>query len=461
MHATRPPPFNQVTHNRQRGLIVFLRVYAGTLHAKETLQNSTRDARERPLQLLEVRADDLTPVDRVGAGHTVAAVGLKETYTGDTLVAFKVRRKRGREGHLLAGRNERRGVDLSHHQPHTHPSREQGPLHGATLDGVSVPAPVFALAVEPVSSSKQQALEEALAVMQREDPSLRVDADAESGQLLLRGVGELHLDIVCDRLRRVHNVAVETGRAYVAYREGVTHAEPTVSETVYDRQVCGRRLFAGLRLRLEPRGGGQHAAAASPEVSLEEAAEAVSAESFAWRSLYCDGMDTRVSLSLSSSVRVGPYNGFHPNSIHPAHSTIPNPNPAPPSPTNQALNAEERASLLNGLADACQRGPLAGYPVAGFDVRVEHVRRDNDTTPGALRACSVAALAQAMRAAGAVLLEPVMRVEVLAPEASFGQVLSDLTVARRGAVRDVDGRGAFLFSLRCLVYMCVLCGAWV
>lgn len=336
-------------------------------------------------------------------------------------------------------------------------------MHGATLDGVSIPAPVFALTVEPVSSSKQQALEEALAVMQREDPSLRVDADAESGQLLVRGVGELHLDIVCDRLRRMHNVAVETGRAYVAYREGVTAgagAEPTVSETVYDRQVGGRRLFAGLRLRLEPRDGGQHAAAASPEVLLEEAAEAVSAERFAWRALYCDAMYIRLSLSLPLSESVLITGSIH--SIHPANSTIPNPR-APPSPTNQALNAEERASLLNGLADACQRGPLAGYPVAGFDVRVEHVRRDNDTTPGALRACSVAALAQAMRAGGAVLLEPVMRVEVLAPEASFGQVLSDLTVARRGAVRDVDGRGAFSFSFRCLVYMCVcvLCGAWV
>jgi elongation factor G len=105
------------------------------------------------------------------------------------------------------------------------------------------------------------------------------------------------------------------------------------------------------------------------------------------------------------------------------------------------LNAEERASLLGGLADACQRGPLAGYPVAGFNIAVESVERDQDTTPGSLRACSVMALNHAMRTAGAVLLEPVMKVEVLAPEASFGQVLSDLTVARRGAVREVDGAG--------------------
>jgi translation elongation factor EF-G len=152
----------------------------------------------------------------------------------------------------------------------------QGPLHGATLDGVSIPAPVFALAVEPVSSSKQQAMEEALAVMQREDPSLRVDADAESGQLLLRGVGELHLDIICDKLRRLHNVEVETGRAYVAYREGIAaggQPAPTVQTTVYDRQVGGRRLFAGLRIRLEP--VGTVAAHAAPELALEDAAERV------------------------------------------------------------------------------------------------------------------------------------------------------------------------------------------
>ncbi len=149
---------------------------------------------------------------------------------------------------------------------------------------MSIPAPVFALAVEPVSSSKQPALEAALAILQREDPSLCVDADAESGQLLLRGVGELHLDIVCDKLRRAHNVEVETGRAYVAYREGIAAAaaaggggQPTVHSAVYDRQVGGRRLFAALRVRLEPAGAGAGAAGAhaTPAVSLEEAAERV------------------------------------------------------------------------------------------------------------------------------------------------------------------------------------------
>ncbi len=335
----------KVTHDRQRGLIVFLRIYSGTLHAKEHLQNSTREVKERPLQLLEVRADDLTPVESVGAGHTVAAIGLKGTYTGDTLVTYK------------------------------------GPLHGTTLDGISIPAPVFALAVEPVSSAKQAALEEALTVLQREDPSLQVDHDMESGQLMMRGVGELHLDIVCDKLRRQYGVEVETGQAYVAYREGIladADGPPAPVTTVYDRQVGGHRLFATLTLSLQPLRDA--AAAAAPEILLSPAA-------------------------------VG------------------------------ALNAEEKASLVGGLQDACQRGPFGGFPVAGFNVHVDAVAMDNDTTPGALRACSVAALAASMKEAKAVVLEPVMKVEVYAPEASFGSVLSDLTVARRGGVRDVDGRG--------------------
>lgn len=261
-------------------------------------------------------------------------------------------------------------------------------MHGATLEGVSIPAPVFALAIEPVSSAKQQALEDALIILQREDPSLRVDTNVESGQLMLRGVGELHLEIICDKLRRAYNVEVETGQAYVAYREGIETTEAVAVDTVYDRQVGGRRLFAAMRLRLDP-----VLSTVSPSTTHNAAHYSAPV------------------ITLSDTVEA-------------------------------TLNSEERLSLIGGLTDACQRGPVSGYPTAGFNVHVEAVEKDaKTTTPGALRACSVAALAAAMKDAGAVLLEPVMKVEVLAPESSFGTVLSDLTVARRGAVRDVDGRG--------------------
>lgn len=113
-------------------------------------------------------------------------------------------------------------------------------------------------------------------------------------------------------------------------------------------------------------------------------------------------------------------------------------------PPRQSLNAEQRFSLLEGFKDACTRGPTAGHPVSGFDVRVDSVVTDNDTSAGALRACSVQALREAMKQAGALVLEPVMRVEVTAPDSSVGSVLSDLTVVRKGAVRDLDEGGGML-----------------
>lgn len=201
---------------------------------------------------------------------------------------------------------------------------------------------------------------------------------------------------------------VETGQAYVAYREGILGGEEEGGEemltTVYDRQVGGRRLFAALQLRLEPLSSSSSAIITPHSEAPEDAAVATAAAAAA-------AGGSASPLVLFSAEAVG------------------------------ALNAEEKASLIGGLEDACQRGPLAGYPVAGFNVRVMGVAKDGDTTPGALRACSVAALAASMKAARAIVLEPVMKVEVYAPEASFGSVLSDLTVARRGTVRDVDGRG--------------------
>jgi len=368
----------KVTHHPQRGLIVYCRVYSGTLHAKENLQNSTRDVRERPLRLMEVRAGDLSPVERVGAGQIVAVIGLKGTFTGDTLVAYK------------------------------------GPLHGAVLEGMVVPAPVFALAVEPVSSAKQGALEEALRILEREDPSLQVGRDEESGQLLLRGVGELHLEIVCDKLRRQYNVEVETGQAYVAYREGILDAKegggeggPPSVTTTYDRMVGSRRLFAALEIQLEPLSVGEGHESMAHEADMGAMAPR--------------GQSKVAKAASTVSESAAPVILFSPDAVG-------------------VLSAEEREALVSGLDGACQRGPLAGYPVTGFNIRVLRVVKDADTTPGALRACSVASLAASMQAARAVVLEPVMKVEVYAPEASFGAVLSDLTVARRGIVREVDGQ---------------------
>jgi len=194
-----------------RGLMVYIRTFSGTLHSKQTLFNSSNQCRERPTHVYRINGSDLVPVDRVGAGDVVCLLGLKNTVTGNTLVL------------------------------------EKGPLCAYELEGLTVPLAVFALAVEPEKSSQQPQLEAALQTLCLEDPSLRVELDPESGQTLLRGIGELHLEIVCDKLRRRFNIEVETGRAYVAYRESLCESFEVSSLThSYDRTLGNRRMFSGI-----------------------------------------------------------------------------------------------------------------------------------------------------------------------------------------------------------------------
>lgn len=172
----------KVVDDKERGALVFVRTYAGTLVAKQTLFNPTRGKRERINQLLSISADDFESIPELGAGNVACIVGLKDTVTGDTLVS------------------------------------DRGPLEDYVLDGLTVPEAVYSLAIEPEKSSQTAELERALKSLMMEDPSLRVDSDKESGQTMLRGLGELHLEIVCDKLLRQFRIEVATGKAYVAYR---------------------------------------------------------------------------------------------------------------------------------------------------------------------------------------------------------------------------------------------------
>ena len=208
----------KVVHDPSRGSIVYLRVYSGTIEVKQMLYNSTRGVRERLNQLLSVNADDFEPIQSAGPGSVVCLVGLKGTFTGDTIVTDK------------------------------------GPLQSYVLDGLNIPEAVFSLAVEPEKASQQAQLDTALAILCVEDPSLRVDLDKESGQTILRGIGELHLEIVCDKLRRQFNVNVETGRAYVNYRESITADEGDIEQRfVYDRTFGPKRMYASLDFIVSPR----------------------------------------------------------------------------------------------------------------------------------------------------------------------------------------------------------------
>ncbi|ETV93608.1 translation elongation factor G, variant [Aphanomyces invadans] len=174
----------KVKHDRQRGPIVFFRVYSGTLHAKAQLYNTTRNVKERLTRLMLVAADDADEVDEIKAGNIGAAVGLKNTYTGDTLVA----------GNAVVK---------------------------TLLPGVEIPAPVFTCSIESDSLSRQKELDEALGHLQREDPSFVVMQDEETGQTLMSGMGELHLEILQDRLKTEYKLDPSIGKMRVAYRETI------------------------------------------------------------------------------------------------------------------------------------------------------------------------------------------------------------------------------------------------
>lgn len=326
----------KVTHDAARGPLIFTRVYSGQLKPKQVLFNSSQGKKERVNQLLEVSGDDLDSMPFCGPGSVCCIVGLKHTTTGDTLVA---------DGSILKN---------------------------YVLSGLTVPPPVFSLSIEPELQSQQAELDEALRILCMEDPSLRVETNKESGQLLIHGIGELHLEIVCDRLQRQFGLQVTTGRSYVAYRESLDSSVSPIEESfTFDKTIGGKRMFAGIDFHVTVAGG-----TAEPVFSISKT-------------------------------------------------------------TQKSLSAEEFNALNDALNDGLQRGPR-GYPIVGLNVTVQSVMKDSDTSPGALRACAVSFLNHMLRSNSLLLLEPIMHLEVEAPERYVGDILSDLTVERRAHVGEVN-----------------------
>lgn len=207
----------KVIHDSNRGKLVFVRVYSGAILERKTLFNSSKKVKDVPNQVLNILADTLVQTDRIEAGNIGCIVGLKHTSTGDTLVMNGT------------GQNHR------------------------TLTRLAVPPTVFSVALEPEKSSQQPDLEKALAILCQEDPSLHFEVDEDSGQTLIRGLGELHLDIVCDKLKRQFNIEVRQGEANVAYRESIDAAEVPLTFThTLDRSIGGSRMFAAITMTVGP-----------------------------------------------------------------------------------------------------------------------------------------------------------------------------------------------------------------
>jgi elongation factor G len=315
------------------GTITFCRIYSGKLETGTGVVNSTKDRKERVGRMLLMHANNREDIKEAFAGDIVALAGLKEVRTGDTLCDA------------------------------------QKPV---ILEKMDFPEPVIEIAIEPKSKADQEKLGVALAKLVAEDPSFRVSTDQESGQTIIRGMGELHLDIKVDILKRTYKVDANIGAPQVAYREKISRSA-TVDYT-HKKQTGGHGQYAKVKIVAEP---------GAPGTGFEFENEIVG--------------------------------GSVPKEFIPA--------------------------VEKGLEGVLGSGVLAGFPVV--DVKVSLIDGDShdvDSSAMAFEICARAAMREALQKGGPVLLEPIMKVEVVTPEDYTGSVIGDLN-SRRGQIQGQDMRG--------------------
>ncbi|XP_036435832.1 ribosome-releasing factor 2, mitochondrial [Colossoma macropomum] len=253
----------KVVHDKQRGPLVFLRIYSGTMKPQSAIYNINRNGTERMSRLLLPFADQHVEIPSLSAGNIALTVGLKQTVTGDTVVSSKA-------SAAAAARRAQKGVEEKRGSAGS--GRESSSL---VLAGVEVPDPVFFCSIEPPTMSKQADLEHALNCLQREDPSLKVRTDPDSGQTILCGMGELHIEILHDRIKREYNIETHLGPLQVAYRETILQSV-TTTDTL-DRTLGEKRHIVTVELTVSP--WSESATGTSCNIAYDEEVEAqISAE---------------------------------------------------------------------------------------------------------------------------------------------------------------------------------------
>ena len=315
------------------GTITFCRIYSGKLESGTGVMNSTKDRKERVGRMLLMHANNREDIKEAYAGDIVALAGLKEVRTGDTLC---------------------------------------DPQKAVILEKMEFPDPVIEIAIEPKSKADQEKLGVALAKLVAEDPSFRVTTDQESGQTIIKGMGELHLDIKVDILKRTYKVDANIGAPQVAYREKISR--PATVDYTHKKQTGGHGQFARIKIIAEP---------AAPGTGFEFENEVVG--------------------------------GAVPKEFVPA--------------------------VEKGLEAQLTSGVLAGFPVVDLKARlVDGASHDVDSSAMAFEIAARAAMREALQKGGPVLLEPIMKVEVVTPEDYTGSVIGDLN-SRRGQIQGQDMRG--------------------
>jgi elongation factor G len=319
------------------GALTFFRVYSGTLNAGDPVYNPVKSKKERIGRMLQMHANERHELKEVRAGDIAAAVGLKDVTTGDTLCA---------QDHII------------------------------TLERMSFPEPVISMAVEPKTKSDQEKMGVALGRLAAEDPSFRVKTDEESGQTIISGMGELHLDILVDRMRREFNVEANVGKPQVAYRETI-QAQDVKSDYKHAKQSGGKGQYGHVVIELSP---------------ITDA----------------DRADPKIAPSIKDDF-------LFINDI-----------------SGGVIPKEFIPSVEKGLRETITSGPLAGFPVVNVKVKlVFGSYHDVDSSEMAFKLASSMAFKQGFAKAKPVLLEPIMKVEVVTPEDYVGDVMGDIS-RRRG-----------------------------
>jgi len=315
------------------GQLAFIRVYSGKLNSGESVYNVAKGRRERIGRLVKMHANKREEIQEVLAGDICAVVGLKSVSTGDTVCDEK---------------------------------------HPVILESIDFPAPVIQLAIEPKTKADQEKLGMAIAKLVQEDPTLKVSTDPDTGQTILAGMGELHLEIIVDRMQREFNVGANVGKPQVAYRE--TIRQLAEYDYTHKKQTGGSGQYARCKLRVEP----------NPGKEFEFA-----------------------------------------NEIH-----------------GGSIPKEFIPAIEKGVTEALEHGILAGYPMVDVKVAVfDGAYHEVDSSEMAFKICASICLKEAARKAKPVLLEPVMRVEVVVPDEYMGSVNGDL-ISRRGQLQGTEILGS-------------------
>ncbi len=315
------------------GSLTFTRIYSGVMKKGDNILNSTKGKKERIGRMMMMHSNNREEIEEAFAGDIIALAGLKETTTGDTLCS------------------------------------QQEPV---VLETMTFPDPVIEIAVEPKTKNDQEKMSQGLQRLAAEDPSFRVETDIESGQTIMKGMGELHLDILVDRLKREFKVEANIGAPQVAYRETIGHeVEHTYT---HKKQSGGSGQFAEVKLVISPTEPGE-------------------------------------GYSFESKIVGG------------------------------SVPKEYIPGVEKGIKSVMDSGPLAGFPVIDFKVAlIDGKFHDVDSSVLAFEIASRMGMREGLRKAGAKLLEPMMKVEVVTPEEYTGGIIGDLT-SRRGQVQGQEPRG--------------------